>query len=177
MAHLQQKVFCEEIRNRFPNSFTCVIALDVGSLDINGNNSNLFDDLSFYTGLDIIEGRNVDTVCPVHEYKTSQKFDTIVSTECFEHDQYYKESLNAIITLLKPNGLFLFTCATEGREEHGTSRVRPEESPATVNYYKNLTIADIQEVIPIDDIFKEYEFRIDPESKTLMFWGIKKEEI
>jgi hypothetical protein len=42
--------------------------LDVGSLDINGNNRYLFDNCE-YTGLDIGEGPNVDIVMPIHEYK------------------------------------------------------------------------------------------------------------
>ena len=36
--------------------------------------------------------------------------DTIVSTECFEHDPEYKESFIKIYKMLKSNGLFCFTC-------------------------------------------------------------------
>lgn len=44
-------------------------------------------------------------------------FDTIISTECFEHDPEYSESLNKIYKMLKPDGLFCFTCASTNRME------------------------------------------------------------
>jgi cyclopropane fatty-acyl-phospholipid synthase-like methyltransferase len=49
-------------------------------------------------------------------------FDTIISSECFEHDPEYKESFIKIYNMLKPDGLFCFTCASTGRNEHGTRR-------------------------------------------------------
>jgi SAM-dependent methyltransferase len=49
-------------------------------------------------------------------------FQTIVSTECFEHDPEWKASFQKIVSMLKPGGLFAFTCATTGRGEHGTRR-------------------------------------------------------
>jgi hypothetical protein len=72
-----------------PEHFKDNKVLDIGSLDINGNNKFLFDN-SEYIGLDIAEGNNVDVVCIGHEYDApDETFDTIISTEALEHDMYY----------------------------------------------------------------------------------------
>jgi hypothetical protein len=97
MAHPEQREFCEKIKAAFPAHFQDVDALDVGSLDINGSNRDLFTNTN-YVGLDLGEGKNVDVVGPVHKaYSASGLFDTVISTECFEHDKYYKKSLQAIV--------------------------------------------------------------------------------
>lgn len=177
MAHQQQKEFCLSVQHKFPDRFTDCDVLDVGSLDINGNNRYLFFDYK-YTGIDIGEGNNVDIVCKAHEFKTDKKFDIVISTECFEHDIHYKESIRNCIGLLKQGGLFIFSCATTGRPEHGTSRVADWASPYSHlqfnDYYKNLTEQDIREILPIEDVFESFEFSVNEESCDLYFWGIKK---
>jgi hypothetical protein len=56
--------------------------------------------------------------------------------------------------MLKSNGLFIFTCATDGRAEHGTNRTSPADAPLLTgnwsDYYKNLTETDIMDVLDID---------------------------
>lgn len=119
MAHLEQACFCRLIRSRFSKIIQNIRVLEVGSLDVKGNNRYLFHVCS-YVGLDIAPGNNVDIVSEFNE--PDESFDTIISTECFEHDKNYSLSLNSIARLLKRDGLFLFTCATTGRKEHGTLR-------------------------------------------------------
>ncbi len=142
MAHFQQIQFLKSVKNKFPNYFSNVNVLDCGSLDINGNNRYLFDNYQ-YTGIDIGHGPNVDIVCKIHEFEgDGNLYDVVVSSECFEHDQFYEKSLQNMFKLLKPGGMMLFTCATEGRPEHGTRRTSPSDSPFTSNqegwsdYYK-----------------------------------------
>ncbi len=168
--HKEQKGFCLMVRDLHPEYFTGVSVLDCGSLDVNGNNRYLFENCK-YLGIDIGPGPNVDLVCPIHEFKVGQ-FDTIISTECFEHDRHYKESLSNIVRLLKPGGLFLFTCATTGRKEHGTTQKHPSSSPFTNNYYKNLTEEDITEAMDMSQ-FSRYEFRANTKVHDLYFWGVK----
>jgi SAM-dependent methyltransferase len=180
MAHPEQKEFCERVRARFPELFKNKKVLDVGSLDINGNNRFLFDDCS-YVGLDIGEGPNVDVVAIAHEYGAEDKsFSAIISTECFEHDMHYAKSLQNIVRMLSEGGLFIFTCATTGRPEHGTMRADNNvNAPLLANhaewsdYYKNLTDEDIRAAIDVDLIFKHYAFEVNPDSCDLYFWGIK----
>ena len=81
--------------------------------------------------------------------------------------------------MTKSNGLVFFTCATTGREEHGTTRTGTAwASPLTVKlgweYYKNLTDVDIKEEIDIDSYFSEYEFDYDLKACDLYFWGIRR---
>lgn len=178
MAHLEQKVFCNSVVNKYPNYFKNKNVLDVGSLDINGNNRYMFTDCN-YIGIDLGEGRNVDVVCEGQHYDApDSSFDTIVSTECFEHDMYYDKTIYNIIRILKSDGMFIFTCATTGRKEHGTKRSNSCDAPLLkddwADYYKNLTESDILEILDVKYIFKEYEFSVNENSKDLYFWGIKK---
>ncbi len=163
--HEAQVNFCKLVQSQFPLYFMNQKVLDCGSLDINGNNRYLFSNCQ-YTGIDIGAGRNVDIVTPIHKYNAvDSSYDTIISTECFEHDIHYKESLKNICRMLKPGGLFLFTCAGIGRPEHGTLRSKPHDSPFTsqeigewADYYKNLEEKDIRAAIDLDNIFIKYQF-------------------
>ena len=80
--------------------------------------------------------------------------------------------------MLKSNGLFLMTCATTGRGEHGT--IKSDGSRANplipTDYYKNLTEIDFRNIFnqPLDEIFSELEFKVNTYSNDLQFWGIKK---
>ena len=180
MAHQQQIDFCKSVKQQFPHFFHNRLVLDIGSLDINGNNQYLFDDC-LYLGVDLLPGKNVDLTTKGHELSLpDENVDVIVSTECFEHDQFYALTLKNIIRMLKPGGLFLFSCATTGRPEHGTRRTTPADAPFTQefgewsDYYKNLEEGDIRRVLDIDAIFKNYAFSIGIETCDLYFWGIKK---
>lgn len=174
MSHTEQRQFCEKVKKIVPDHFENKRVLDVGSLDINGNNRYLFNNCE-YLGLDVGEGKNVDVVSKAHEYNPEGKFDTIISTEMLEHDKYYKESLRNMFRLLNSGGLLLLTCATTGRAEHGTNRTRPQDAPLIEwgDYYKNLTEDDIRESLDLD-LFLEYYFEVNNQSKDLYFYGVKK---
>jgi hypothetical protein len=166
----------------FPEYFNNVNVCDIGSLDINGNNHYLFENYA-YIGIDVGRGKNVNIVCKGHEYKpvTESKYDIVISTECFEHDMYWDKTMtNAIENLIRPGGMFLFTCATTGRPEHGTARTQPFDSPFTSelgvwsDYYMNVTEQDVREKIDLDKWFTIHHFYICDDSHDLYFWGIKK---
>lgn len=181
--HEEARLFTLYVQEIFPHFFNNYkIVLDVGSADINGNNKFLFSDNCVYISNDVIDAENVTVVCETKNIPyTDSTFDTIISTECFEHDMSYKESLQKIIKILKPGGLFVFTCASTDRPEHGTLRTSPESSmttkyekvPEWANYYKNLTEDDIFDSIRLDNIFKSYCFYTNNKSHDLYFWGIK----
>ena len=179
MAHIQQQDFFKRLKNKFPERFTNCTVLDIGSLDINGNNRFLFENYE-YIGIDVGNGPNVDVVCKGHEYNTNKKFDIVISSECFEHDMFYTETIINCVNLTKSNGMFTFTCASTGRAEHGTRRMGPQDAPLLQDYdnwgdyYKNLTEEDIRKVINVDDTFSEYYFEYNAGSYDLYFWGIKK---
>lgn len=178
MSHPEQRVFLESVKNKHPESFKNCRVLDIGSLDINGNNRYLFENYE-YVGIDIGEGNNVDLVCRGHEYSDEQQFDVVISSECFEHDEFWPLTIKNAIKHLKSGGMFTFTCAAPGRPEHGTRRTSPSDSPFTSqldnDYYRNLDENDIREEINIDEYFSDYEFKITTVfHQDLYFWGIKK---
>lgn len=181
MAHLNQQLFCEKIRNKIPEHFENKRILDIGSLDINGNNKYLFTD-SNYIGLDVGEGPNVDVISVGHLYSAPNNFfDTIISTEVFEHDMFYEQTVQNVVRMLKPGGLFIFTCASTGRPEHGTRRSDGSDaapllygiSPEWSDYYKNLTEKDFEKIDGFKKSFPDGYFEYNPESKDLYFYGIK----
>ena len=181
--HEQAKHFTLYVKSVFPTYFKDCIVLDVGSGDINGNNRFLFENCN-YKGNDVIPAPNVDIVSKTKDLPFHNFFDTIISTECFEHDPEYKQSFLKIYEMLKPNGLFCFTCASKGRPEHGTRRTSPKDSYGTIagledmsDYYKNLTIEDVHEVLPLNEKFNEWNCYYNPYSKDLYFFGIKRLQI
>lgn len=174
--HLAAMDFICFVKLNFTEYFIEKKVLDVGSGDINGNNRNWFENCD-YIGNDVCEGPNVTIVSRTKDLPfETNTFDTIVSTECFEHDPEYKESLIKIYDMLKPNGLFAFTCASTGRPEHGTRRTSPQDSLASniedmQDYYKNLTQEDINEVFKDYDII--YDTYYNRHTCDLFFVGIK----
>lgn len=171
--HGQQSDFINKVLDKYPEYKTGKNILDCGSLDINGNNRKFFTNLQSYTGLDVGEGNNVDIISRTHEYKTKKKYDVVMSGEMLEHDEYWRESIQAMITLTKSKGIIILTCATEGRPEHGTTRTSPQDAPYIGDYYRNLTEQDLREVINFDE-FVEYGFEVNNEHCDLYFYGVKK---
>ena len=155
--------------------------LDVGSGDINGNNRFLFQSCD-YDGNDVIEAKNVTIVSKTKDLPfMDNTIDTIISTECFEHDPEYKASFLKIYDMLKPDGLFCFSCASTHRPEHGTRRTSPADSYGTIgnlsdmsDYYKNLSEIDLNEVLPLNTSFSVWDTYYNYYTKDLYFVGIKK---
>jgi autotransporter strand-loop-strand O-heptosyltransferase len=181
MAHHQQQEFCTKISNEFPKYFTGKKVLDIGSLDINGNNRFFLTDCN-YIGLDVGEGSNVDVVQVAHLYDApDEQFDLIISTEVFEHDMFYQKSIQNIIRMLKPGGAFIFTCASTGRPEHGTRNSDGSwAAPLLANiseewsdYYMNLTESDIRRIKGFEEAFPDGIFEYNSNPGDLYFFGVK----
>lgn len=176
--HQASKDFMDSVKLKYPEYFKEKYVLDVGSQDINGNNKYLFERCD-YIGLDLGPGNNVDIVQHVADfypelYGEDPQFDTIISTNAFEHDARYQESIaHIIVSILKPKGLFAFSCASKGTPEHGTTQHYAGHSPFTNDYYKNLTEYDLLKIIDFDKYFSEY--KIETFGADLRFYGISKE--
>ncbi|WP_426341198.1 methyltransferase domain-containing protein [Pseudoduganella sp. S-14] len=181
MAHPQQKAFCSAVKARFPHYFNGVLALDIGSLDLNGNNQYLFDASCQYLGIDVAEGRNVDIVSPGHLLgMPAETFDVIVSTECLEHDRHWELTLQEAVRMLRPGGMLLMTCATTGRPEHGTRRTTPHDAPLLssvddewADYYRNLDEQDVRSALDVPKLFQMIEFSVGEETHDLYCVAIK----
>jgi len=131
-----------------------------------------------YVGVDLSEGPNVDEVCSGHEFKSDIKFDICISCESFEHNPYYIETFDNMVNHLNDDGLLIFTCATSGRPEHGTSRTTPELSPGTIavnwDYYKNLNSNDFAGSVGLNSL-TYFSFFVNEVSHDLYFIGTKSE--
>lgn len=181
MCHLEQLVFFKKIQLKKPEYFTDTKVLEVGSLDLNGSIRQFFD-AKEYIGLDVGSGPGVDIVCEGQNFDyPDDYFDVTVSSECFEHNPYWLETFLNMIRMTKSNGLVAFSCASDGRKEHGTFRSEPESSPLTVNkggeywnYYRNLNEKDFTSSLDFDSIFSEYYFKYNEKAFDLYFYGIKK---
>ena len=182
MAHPDQWLWCDKIKEEHPSYFKNKRVLDIGALDVNGNNRYLFDDCE-YVGLDVVPGPNVDVVSIAHMYRPSEPFDVVLSTNALEHDLYWRQTLCAMLTLLKPSGLLFFsTCSTW--PEHGTKRTTPGHSgtsqmgPEWENYFRNFSEMDLYENIDWNQFYKwgiSLENAItDGVHMDLRFWGVKK---
>jgi SAM-dependent methyltransferase len=178
--HEQAKRFTLFVKSILKDNFDSKYVLDVGSGDINGNNRFLFNNC-IYQGNDVISAPNVTVVSKTKDLTfPDNTFDTIISTECFEHDPEYNESFKKIYKMLKPGGLFCFTCASTNRPEHGTRRTSPRDSYGTrggledmVDYYKNLTIKDVNEVLDLNSSFSVWNSYYNSTMCDLYFVGIK----
>ena len=87
---------------------------------------------------------------------------------------------------MNPNGLYIFTCAGYGREEHGTKTKGDTDSPFTSkisvweNYYENKTTRDFINLLDFEKEFQNYLFEYNGNYDNycgvsdLYFFGIKR---
>jgi len=140
MAHKQQRSYCLSTRWRFYGHFVDRSVLDVGSMDVNGNNRKLFVGGS-YLGCDVSPGNNVDFVGNVREVEG--RFDFIISTEMLEHSPTWREDLIAMGEMLPRRGCLLMTCAGPGRAEHGTAAHPIDGMVCEGDYYRNVSVSEV----------------------------------
>src|SRR5574343_1072721 len=114
MAHKEQKDFFNKVKEKYPNNFKNIKVVDFGSLDVNGSLKDMFDNCE-YLGVDIVQGNNVDIVTKAHEFTSDVQYDTVISGEMLEHDEYWKQSLMNMYNVCKQGGLIAISCAGEGR--------------------------------------------------------------
>lgn len=172
MAHPEQRVFFEKMRDVFPDAFTGVSVLEVGSLNINGTVRDFFPHPREYVGVDLIAGPGVDRVCAGQDLDyADDSWDVVVSAECFEHNS---EWVATFANMARMSGRYVFfTCASTGRAEHGTHATTPGDSPATNDYYRNLSERDFRDAFDLPTIFAAYGFEYNPRTCDLYFYGVK----
>jgi len=174
MSHPEQLSFFRKMRKRYPSCFKKVSVIEMGSLDINGSIRQVFKKPVRYVGVDLQEGPGVDLVCAAQDVTfEDNSFDVAVSAECFEHNPYWLETFINMHRIASK--AVFFSCASEGRPEHGTKENDPDSSPFTIdwNYYKNLTAKDFIDSCDLKIMFLDHGFRYNNKSFDLYFWGIK----
>lgn len=176
MSHKEQQQFLLHCITAFSRSQRLGKVLEVGSYDVNGSLRDSLD-VELYVGVDLVEGPGVDVVGYGHEVRLGLgEYDVAFAGEVFEHDPHFLQTLENLLSHVRPGGLVLFTCATKGRPEHGTRRTDLNDSPGTqsvgLDYYKNVTVEDFKEFSGLADfkLFRFYKNRINAD---LYFWGVK----
>lgn len=145
--HQEVRDYVNKIKGMYPEKFKNCSVLDVWSLDINWNNKEFFENAN-YLWLDIIDWENVDILCNIIDYNPWKQFDITISTEMLEHNRDWRESLLKMYRLTKRFWLMIITCAWPNRWEHWTINNSPESSPATNDYYHNISKEDVLWVLP-----------------------------
>lgn len=174
MAHIQQRDFFQKVKTETPEAFVDVDVIEIGSLDINGTVRDFFQ-AKKYIGVDVGPGAGVDVVANGEDVDfPDNTFDVAVSAECFEHNPEWEATFLNMIRMSKKH--VMFTCASDGRPEHGTRRTDPGSSPLTLDwdYYRNLNESDFRDAFDLDELFTDYRFEYQPKSHDLYFYGVKR---
>lgn len=176
MSHVSQIAFFKSGVKSFPQLFGGKV-IDIGSLDINGGPHRLLNARE-YVGVDLAPGPNVDLVSrgELVDLPTGY-FDVAMSSECFEHNPAWRETLHNMIRMVRPGGLVIFSCATTGRPEHGTSRsdggsAAPLAVEAGQEYYENVTESDAIEEARKANLAR-YFVETEPYAHDLYFAALK----
>lgn len=92
--------------------------LEVGSLNINGS---LREVLPITHGIDIREGKDVDEVIAAEnllEKYGPESWDNVVTSNCFEHVEFWEPALRNMWGVLKVGGKCLFEVPTQKKGYH-----------------------------------------------------------
>jgi len=180
VSHKVQQKWCNGLKVAMPHFFKRKTVLEMGSLNVNGSLRPLFSECE-YTGVDVIEGKDVDVVGTFHEidfvdiHSKMSAFDVVCSVNSLEHDMYFDKTLPRMYELLRPGGL-MFISASYKFTEHGTSKRTPWASGTVqlggkwADYYKNVTPDDFMRHFKYD-MFQWY--MISTCHQDVQFVGIK----
>lgn len=115
--------------------------LDLGGREVNGSIRGLFPRATQYLTVDIEPHSTVDVVCDAAELDLPDRFDVVVSTECFEHTERAREIIATAWRHLVPGGVFVATMAGPGREPHSATG-GPDVGG---EFYRNVEPADLED--------------------------------
>lgn len=137
--------------------------IEVGAQDVNGAVRYLVPDTlgGEWLGIDLVDGPGVDyvgdavSILPtLHE--DGERFDIAISCEVLEHAPDWRSIVAGMLSVLKPGGFLVITCAGPGRPEHnanGAAELEPGE------WYENVALADLRAVVECFDGRIEYGFQ------------------
>jgi SAM-dependent methyltransferase len=179
VSHPEQIGFFEVVARANQALVRTATVLEIGSYDVNGSVRRVFAAAKRYVGIDLVRGPGVDVVQYGHTVSAADgSFDVVISGECLEHDEHWRETFATMCRLTRPGGLVAFTCASRGRPEHGTHRTDQRESPGTqsrgLDHYQNLGEQDFRTMPGFDQWFDRCLFWYNPVSWDLYFAGARR---
>ena len=177
MAHTDQIQFFQQAILFFPSEFSGKV-IDIGANEINGG-PHTYVKAAEYVGVDLAEGENVDLVARGEEVDLpTGYFDVAMSSECFEHAPTWRAILLNMIRMTRPGGVVIFSCATTGRPEHGTSRTdlgfaAPMAVSIGQEHYANVTAKQAREVLG-EGLLDDYFLVVNDRMFDLYMVGLKR---
>lgn len=109
--------------------------IEIGSRNINGSVRPLFPN-KIWTGLDIVDGPDVDIVTDARDFKPDFMCDMLVCCEVFEHSENWEQILQSGIRWLEKGGRVVLTCAGPGRPVHSAEG---KKNLPKGEWYQNIT--------------------------------------
>ena len=115
----------EWFKDNYLDTQTNLKILDVGSLDIQGgyNYSDIFNELNWeYTGLDYVDGDNVDiVVTDIYNWfeVEDRTYDVVISGQFFEQLEFFWLTMSQIEKVLKPGGYVCIITPSDGPKHGG----------------------------------------------------------
>lgn len=140
--------------------------LDFGAYDVNGSPRSIFP-FATYTGVDVRPGPAVDVVCDAADYVHPFKVDVVVCAETLEHCPHAERIVQNACRNLKRGGLFIMTCAGEGRAPHGC-----DGGVVGDEYYHNVTYDEFQSWL-LDGNWSTYVIEHDAAAGDLRAWAVR----
>lgn len=122
VSHKSVILFCAKALS--PQEISRKSVLEVGSANINGGCRELclHWQPTQYVGIDIAPGVGVDRVCAAEDVRAAfaaESFDLVLSTEVLEHVRDWRQAIDGMKHVLRPNGLLVLTTRSFGMPYHG----------------------------------------------------------
>ena len=121
VAFMSAYIFYCILNNIWPKEQHTYSILDVGSFDVNGNLRDVLKMSTFslqrnyyYIGIDRSAGPNVDLIYENDWPLASESFDVVVSSSCFEHDDFFWETFLLLSRTVKPGGFIYISVPSTG---------------------------------------------------------------
>lgn len=146
--------------------------LDVGSRNINGSVKDVLTGYQTFTGVDFIEGKDVDIVMNGHDIGDELPgghYDLITCCETFEHDVEFWKTLDGMRKLLKAGGYLLITAPGINFFHHDFPSDYYRFTPEA---FKDLFFKDYEDVNVVY-YFDPNDPNVEKPNNSILGWGRK----
>ena len=140
--HIEAQRFIETAARLVrPKSRAQIDVVEFGGLDVNGGLRHLYP-YARWISVDIEPGPGVDIVADAADWKPDESlpyaYDLVICAEVFEHTQRWGEIIVNAMTLMKEDGAFICTAATDPRAPHGAYDPDGTHGFRDGEYYRNV---------------------------------------